>query len=590
MASVDIEDAVSFHIGNSKVFNMSIFNKTDIETIRHIVLELVNMDFKNTSFNQMMDQIRKTYKICPKKSQIFCMYRHLVESGEIKQNIHLESYLITKKIRALSGVLVITVVTSPGNFSCPKDCHYCPNEPGQPRSYLSDEPGVQRANRNGFDAVKQFVDRARTHYINGHPVDKIELLVLGGTWSGYPVDYQEEFIRDLFYAANTFFDDQKVVRDRLSLEDEQHINETARCKIIGLTLETRPDFITKYEIKRLRRYGCTRVQIGVQHTDDEILNKINRGCLNKHTIKAMKLLKDSGFKVDIHIMPDLPGSNPKKDMECFEYILGSPDIQADQWKIYPCEVVPWTKIEEWYKAGEYVPYSEEDLMELIIKVKTMVHPWIRLNRVIRDIPNQYIIAGNQVTNLRQEIHRIMASRDLKCNCIRCREVGENISESESAEIVVRNYESSEGAEYFISFENNDRSIIYGFARLRLSNNAGIGYLPELENAALVRELHVYGQLVAVGDSDDQAAQHYGFGKRLMKKAEQIAFENGFRKIAVISGVGVRNYYKKLGYELENTYMTRELVNHKKNYIFVIITILVIFTVFAIYSNFHFQLL
>jgi ELP3 family radical SAM enzyme/protein acetyltransferase len=466
--------------------------------------------------------------------------------------------------------MVITVLTSPyptykkngkikkQRFSCKHGCYYCPNEPGQPRSYLKNEPAVARANRNEFNPINQFNDRANTYYCVGHPVDKIELLVLGGTWSEYPIQYQEEFVRDLFYAANVFYDNNP--REPLSLIEEQKINETAKCKIIGLTLETRPDSITPDEIKRFRYYGCTRVQIGVQHTNDELLRIINRGCYLEDTIRAIKLLKDSCYKIDIHLMPDLPFSTPELDNEMFDMVLDSPDLQVDQWKIYPCEVVPWTIIKKWHNEGEYESYGEEKLIEVILNVKRKVHPWIRLNRVIRDIPNEYISGGNDITNLRQYLIQMLKDRGEKCKCIRCREIKDKNIDPNTAKLIVRTYPASDGTEYFISYETPDEDTIFGFVRLRLVKNSSVDFIPEIEDAALIRELHIYGNMNPVFKfkNDDSKVQHAGFGKRLMKKAEEIAISQGYKKIVVISGIGVKNYYRKLGYKSEGTFMVKSL--------------------------------
>ncbi|UIZ28241.1 hypothetical protein KXD40_004316 [Peronospora effusa] len=510
--------------------------------------------------------LRREFKCLPKKSQMKFVLGLLVQKGVVPSGLALEKLLIKKAQKSQSGVLVVTVLTSPypavggkkQRFSCQWNCYYCPNEPDQPRSYLHDEPSVLRANRNDFDPVLQFCDRCVTLAMNGHPVDKIELLVLGGTWASYPIEYQENFIRDLFYAANTFFEREK--RERHSLDEEKLENETAAVKIIGITLETRPDCITPEELRRFRRYGCTRVQLGIQHTDDAVLKKINRGCTTADAIHALKLLRDCCYKTDIHLMPNLPGSDPEKDRAMFDYVLHSPDLQADQWKIYPCEITPWTVIKKWYDEGSYVPYADDKLMDLLMDVKAEVHPWIRLNRVVRDIPSQYILGGMDEPNLRQVICNKMIARGTPCKCIRCREVKTDDAAIASAECIVREYEANEGDEFFISFETPDRSKICGFARLRLSKTAGGGVFPELEGAALIRELHVYGQLVAAISkskkhaistfTNDGAAQHTGLGTQLMMKAEAIALAHGHKKMAVIAGVGVRNFYRRLGYEVE----------------------------------------
>uniref|UniRef100_A0AAV1TAN3 tRNA carboxymethyluridine synthase n=1 Tax=Peronospora matthiolae TaxID=2874970 RepID=A0AAV1TAN3_9STRA len=510
--------------------------------------------------------LRRKFKCLPKKSQMKFVLGLLVQKGAAPSGLALEKLLIKKAQKSQSGVLVVTVLTSPypevggkkQRFSCQWNCYYCPNEPDQPRSYLHDEPSVLRANRNDFDPVLQFCDRCVTLAMNGHPVDKIELLVLGGTWASYPVGYQETFIRDLFYAANTFF--ERAKRERHSLDEEKLENETAAVKIIGITLETRPDCINAEELRRFRRYGCTRVQLGIQHTDDAILKKINRGCTTADAVRALKLLRDCCYKTDIHLMPNLPGSDPEKDRAMFDYVLQSPDLQADQWKIYPCEITPWTVIKKWYDEGSYVPYADDKMMDLLMDVKAKVHPWIRLNRVVRDIPSQYILGGMDEPNLRQVICNKMIARGTPCKCIRCREVKTDDAAIASAECVVREYEANEGDEYFISFETPDRSKICGFARLRLSMTAGGGIFPELEGAALIRELHVYGQLVASiselkkdaasVSANNGAAQHTGLGTQLMRKAEAIARAHGYKKVAVIAGVGVRNFYRRLGFEVE----------------------------------------
>jgi len=582
----NIEDICSF---NPEFKKREVIPDDKKDVFINFVKELWKYNFENKKhFLKILQKVRKKYKMSPRMFQLFYIYRELRREHNLEENLSLEEYLTTKTVRRLSGVMVITVLSSPyptyklpngkvkkQRFSCKHNCYYCPNEPGQPRSYLKDEPAVARANKNEFDAVRQFYDRASTYYTIGHPVDKIELLVLGGTWSEYPVQYQEEFIRDLFYAANTFYDTTK--RGRLSLTEEQVINENAKCRIIGLTLETRPDSITPEEIKRFRYYGCTRVQIGVQHTDDNILRIINRGCYLEDTIRAIKLLKDSCYKIDIHLMPDLPFSTPQIDNEMFDMVLESPDLQVDQWKIYPCEVVPWTVIKKWHDKGLYESYGQEKLIEVILNVKKKVHPWIRLNRVIRDIPNQYISGGNNVTNLRQHLLKMLKDRGEKCKCIRCREVkGKNI-DPKDIKLFVREYDASNGKEYFISFETKDENTILGFVRLRLIKNSSVDFIKPIRNAALIRELHVYGNMTSLfkfGNKKNNKTQHSGFGKRLMKKAEEIAFSQGYKKIVVISGIGVKNYYRKLGYYSEGTYMVKYFVSIKQYLIYIFIFIFI----------------
>ncbi|CAK9043597.1 tRNA uridine(34) acetyltransferase (Elongator complex protein 3 homolog) (DmcElp3) [Durusdinium trenchii] len=657
----------------------------ELEDHRQFVLSLLSgSEFKSEKeYDSRIQAVRREFKTTLSKPQIVRAYYRLLEQNQIAKNSSFERIATKKSVRSNSGVVVITIVTAPGRFSCPNDCYYCPDEPGQPRSYLSTEPAVARANQNEFDPVRQFYDRAGTLAKQGHTVDKVEIIVLGGTWSHYPRDYQEEFCRDLFYAANTFDEDLSKLgergekaargRERHSLLQEQRLNETAVTKIIGLTLETRPDHISPAEIRRLRRYGCTRVQIGVQHTDDEILKYINRGHDRAAAVKATRLLKMCGFKVDIHLMPDLPNSDTEKLGQVFgwisEVVLHGDELQADHWKIYPCEVTPFTRIETWYKEGKYIPYTEKDpklLTELLARVKAQVHPWIRLNRVIRDIPEVSIVAGNALTNLRQAIFEVLKSRGQSCRCIRCREVRDWPETAEGLRLKVREYRSSGGWEYFISIEGGHRGFgggatqralaggqkatkkeknqrkalsvsfgamsfeaalrdsaaqadmkaaamasanlsreerkraaaealakhreelpsaaateengiicveVYGLLRLRFNDDtkAPSPIFPELNGCALIRELHVYGTLVAAGrekkGNDDERPQHIGpsahsacgralrIGKTLMGTAELIAAAHNFRKISVIAGVGVRNYYRRLGYVLRNSVET-----------------------------------
>ena len=601
----DIEDIRSDN-------NLTWFSEENKDKLSVVIKELVDKKCKTSQeIFETMRVLRKKYKVNPNKSQLNLLYDTLLKRGEIEEDEVLKKYFKAKTMRGLSGVIVISVITSPypeyekngekikQNFSCKHDCFYCPKEVDEngteinPRSYLSDEPTVARGLKNNFDAISQYNERANTYYMNGHEVDKIEIIVLGGTWTEYPREYQETFIRDIFWAANTFYDKEK--REKLTLSEEQKINEDTKSRIIGLTLEMRPDSIHEEEIKWLRYLGCTRVQLGVQHIDKQILKKVNRGCYKEDAERALKLLKDSCFKVDAHWMPDLPNSSPEKDKEMFDYIIDGDTLQFDQWKIYPTSVVPWTKIKKWHEEGSYIPYTDTDpelLINLLMYVKKKVPNWIRLNRVIRDIPNKtrdgfkYIYGGNQSTNLRQILKDRLDKEGTFCRCIRCREVKNRINMKDKAELIIRKYNSSGGIEYFISIESGtqlyswyddettkwyfdknrlkeDNGIIYGFLRLRLSKDTGNQYFTQLYNCALIRELHVYGQVITTKEKNKKESQHSGFGKIMMKKAEEIALVNGYNKIAVISGIGVRNYYKKLGYHIDeqNNFMIKNIDNN-----------------------------
>jgi histone acetyltransferase (RNA polymerase elongator complex component) len=414
------------------------------------------------------------------------------------------------------------------------------------------------------------------------------VLVLGGTWCSYPTAYREEFVRDIYYGANTFFDffnnsmfkqnKQSIeLRERKSLTEEKTINKHTMCKVIGLTLETRPDTITSKELKLLRYYGCTRVQLGIQHIDNAVLKKVNRQCTTERTIKAIKLLKDANFKLDAHFMPNLPGSSLELDTKMFQNLLGvmeqgevlrddinkvlhmkydmvNTDLQVDQWKVYPCTVVPWTDIEKWYKSGEYVPYDRMLMKDMLLDMKADMLPWIRLNRIVRDITDVYSFDPEYRSNLRQDLASELKQQGRKCNCLRCRESKTSTYDPIDIWMLIREYTSSDGKEFFISFESANLNHLYGFVRLRITNSHTNQIFPELDGCALIRELHVYGMLQAVGregqedNGGERSAQHQGLGKRLMAKAEEITKEFGLKKMSVIAGEGTRAYYEKLGYQ------------------------------------------
>ena len=496
----------------------------------------------------------------PQNFKLIKAYQELLSKKKIKPDANLERLLIKREVRTLSGVAPIAVLTKP--YTCPGQCVYCPTEKSVPKSYLSNEPAVMRAIACNYDPYKQVQARIKTLEANGHPTDKLELIVIGGTWSALPRRYQNWFIKRCFEAANE-------TKSRIkNLKSAQKINETAKHRIIGITLETRPDYITPEEIQRMRELGCTRVELGVQSIYDSILQRNCRGHNVAETIRATKLLKDAGFKVCYHLMPNLPGATPESDLAMFREIFTSPDFQPDMIKIYPCVVTYGSKIYKWWKQGKYKPYSEKQLINLLIEIKKIIPPYVRINRLIRDIPSTSIEAGNKISNLREIVAQEMVRRGVECKCIRCREIGHQIKIQNSKrkkqnynlklKMVKRKYQASGGTEYFISFESPDKKILYAFVRLRIPDFKTPPILPELRDAALIRELHTYGQLVPIDQNVPLAAQHTGLGKKLMAEAERIAKMYGVKKIAVISGIGVREYYRKLGYRKEGTYMVKTI--------------------------------
>lgn len=512
----------------------------------------LNSTMPNAEWNAEMKKLLKKYKFSsvPTKQQVKSIYSSLIEEGKIQRNIIFENKFITS--RNSSGVMVVTIATKPDKFSCAFNCAYCPTEPGMPKSYLSNEPVLERASKLRFDTIQQFFERSRIIYDVDKKLDKLEVIVVGGTWSCYDVAYQYEFITDIYYAANIFNDMLKNVplRPKQDLMTEQHFNETSKCRIISITLETRPDMITPDEIRRFREFGCTRVQIGVQHINDDILRHIRRGCYYADTVRAIKMLKDNGFKVDIHIMPNLPSSTPEEDMRMFDEFNNNPDLQVDQWKIYPCTVVPFTVIKEWYDAQIYVPYDEQKLLEVLEYAITHVKPYVRINRVIRDIPMQDIIAGITTQSARDIIHQRIEAKGLMSQDIRYREIRAKNFDDKNIKLVTREYNASDGTEYFISHESLDEKIIYSLLRLRINNEKNMCVYPELQNIPMIRELHVYGAMTPHNSQPSEVApQHRGLGKQLICAAEVITREHGFGKIGVISGVGVREYYYALDFAM-----------------------------------------
>lgn len=540
---------------------------TQNETIDFIVSKK-NMD----SFIRSLD---KKYRLPIKPSGAIIIR----ELRELYQLDKINSYtlitlmdILTTKNRFWSGILEIAIMTGPGEFSCKFDCYYCPNQKDIARSYVKEEPAVRRAAQNDFDCVKQIDARISSYLSIGQPGDKGEFIILGGTFSNYSDEYRTEFMRDLYYACNTFYDEIK--RQRKTLEQEKLINETALFKVIGLTVETRPDCIDEEEILRYIRYGVTRVQIGVQHTDDKLLKKINRQCYTKDTIRAITLLKQAGFKVLCHYMPNLPGATPEKDIAMFNDVIYDSNLICDEWKIYPTSVTTTsdkdieevlTVIEKWFNDGKYVPYSYEELEKVIRHAKNHCPKYVRISRIFRDIPVDNIIGGADIPHMRQKIHKKMVADGEFCKCIRCREIKNRIIDVKKVYIEVDEYEGQGGKEYFISanYDDEGRSFLVGFLRLRIDkSDIGLDHLPVLKGAAKVRELHVYGKMVPsyLSKIIESNTQHKGIGSRLMRMAEVIAIKNHCLKMAVISGVGVRGFYRnKLGYYNEDNYMVRSLL-------------------------------
>lgn len=521
---------------------------------------------------------KKNKSSCPSNVELLKVYHKLVKNKRIPRSEKLENLLRTRPIRSLSGIVNISALTKP--YPCPGRCLYCPIEKGIPKSYVSGEPAVERAKALNYDPYLQTKKRIEMLKNQGHPTDKIELRIVGGTWSYYPKNYQTWFIKKCFDAAN----------DRFSknLKMAQKLNERAKNRIIGLSVETRPDFINIPEIKRLRNLGVTMVELGVQSIYDNVLKLNLRGHKVESTILATKLLKDAGFKVLYQMMPNLLGSNPRKDKQMFKELFLNPGFQPDLLKIYPCALLKEASLYNLWKKRKYRPYSRKTLINLIKEIKKEIPFYVRIQRIARDISSKKIVAGPaKISNMRQIIAEEIKKENWQCKCIRCREVRENYPPSSSRfsgtglrkdkliqklKLFREDYDASGGKEIFLTYEDKNRERLYGLLRLRIPSfvlplrrdGTSEGkpsqkhFLPTLRNSAIIREVHIYGQLVPISEKRI-APQHRGLGKKLIKEAEKI-IKKGFNldKIFVISGVGARNYYRKLGYKLKDNYMAKDV--------------------------------
>ena len=544
------------------------------ETLEKIIQELlISRNINRDDLDAFKRKMSKKYGITmPKNTTLLKTYHKLAKektqnqspegeqapygAGKLgtgqtqKYNPAIEALLRTRPVRSLSGIVNVSVLTKP--YPCPGKCIFCPTEKGIPKSYLSKEPAVQRAILNKYSPYKQTETRLTSLQLTGHPIDKVELRLIGGTWSYYPKKYQTWFIKECFRACNEFGSKKKTSNTLLA---QQKRNETAKARIIGISVETRPDFIDMQEIKRMRKLGVTRVELGVQSIYNDVLKLNKRGHKIEQTIKATKLLKNAGVKVSYQMMPNLAGSTYKKDVEMFKQLFNNPDFMPDLLKIYPLALVKNCQLYKIYSQGKYKPYSKKQLTKLLIEIKKHIPYWCRVERVIRDIPSSQIVeGGTKTSNLRQTVQDIMKANGEGCQCIRCREVGSSYDPKEKLYLFREDYEASGGKETFLTFEDKKRTKLYALLRLRISENT----LPVLKHASIIREIHTYGQMTPLG-GEATATQHKGLGKKLIKEAERItAQETSLKKIAVISGVGTRAYYRKLGYKLKDTYMVKNV--------------------------------
>lgn len=555
--------------------------ETDIDNLKITFTESFEHEFN--SHQDYMKFMNKCTRNKFSKPTLLKIYRSLLNKNEITRNPNIERFMKLKSTKGNSGILQITTMMAGQLFGdenniknggCPHKCIYCPleivdNVITQPRSYLTLEPANQRATQNKHHPLGQIFDRLHVFEKMGHlsPTPeapaKIEFMISGGTFNFFPKDYILWFVTMSYYAMNVYYD--YVLTGKLryvkTLEEEQRINEFAPIRMIGFTIETRPDYLSIDVVRFFRTIGVTRVQTGVQHVDNCILKKVKRDCTNEKNQEGNKILMQNGFKVDNHWMLALFGTTPEIDLNMIDEIFSNPNYAVDQTKLYPTTVTPYSELHEMYQRGEYVPYYEmdagkENIQKVIETYLEKVPYYMRVNRVVRDFYSDVIIAGVE-SDMRNVAEKSLQDRGVILKDIRLREVKNADFDEEDCRMFIDIYQACDGTNYFISFENNARTKLYGFIRLRF-NKSEKYVMTELINCALIRELHVYGQHTGVGDKQKKQTQHRGLGKKLVAKAEEIAAIHGYDKIVVISGVGVKDYYRKLGYSDYHTYLAKDI--------------------------------
>jgi elongator complex protein 3 len=518
--------------------------------LREIISRILTQPPGDAAITAAKIEICRKYGLSavPKNSAILAAA--LPEDREILRKI-----LMVKPSRTLSGVAPVAVMTSP--YPCPHGkCLPCPGGPDHPfhspQSYTGEEPAAKRAREHDFDPFRQVHARLEQFETLGHRVDKVELIVMGGTMTARPEEYQHEFVSRCIESMNTYPGGSPAATP-VPVEEAEAANETSAIRCVAITFETRPDWCRREHVERMLDLGVTKVELGVQHVDDEILTFNRRGCTVADTVEANTFLRDAGLKVGFHMMPNLPHSSIESDRQMFDTLFSDPRFKPDFLKIYPTLVTPGSEIEDLWKKGLYAPYNEDELVDLVAYAKSTIPEYTRLQRIQRDIPAKLIVAGSKHSNFRQLAKNRLRDTGRRCRCIRCREIGRlpSLAETELRDL---KYEACGGIEHFISTVSGDSLI--GFARLRFPSSV---FRPELEGSALMRELHVYGSLVPVGkDADAEEWQHRNFGKDLLGRAEETAAAAGFTRLAIMSGIGVRPYYRRMGYERRGPYMIREI--------------------------------
>jgi len=552
-----------------------------------IIDEVLNVGLENIGkldrdfFHKLKNKIYWKYKLARPIASIELIerYNELIATGEFVENLKFKKILRKRGVRSLSGVTVISLLTE--SFGCPGQCIYCPSFEGLPKSYIPNEPAVMRAELNKFDPIMQIHNRLRALEVTGHKIEKNDVRIIGWTWSVYPKEYQEKFIKEIYDAFNTY-EDMKLhiektdlssdrfasfkikewykVRKSKTLEEAKKLNETSKLRVIWVAIETRPDWVNPEEIARLRKYWVTRVEIGYQTTIDEINNLNKRWHTNKESIEATKLLKDAWFKVVAHMMPNLLWSTPEKDIESLKRVFDDPDFRPDELKIYPMVVTDNSELTKIWREWWFKAYDDETIIDLTCTLEKMIPEYVRLNRTYRDIPASEILEWSKISNLRQIVEERIAAEWIKLIDTRHREIKDWTNDPQKAVLNIFEYEASKWKEFFMTYEDPKDRTIFSLMRFRLpeNNTEIIKVLPELEWCALIREIHTFWDQLNVWEKGTVFWQHLGFWKKLIAESEKIAKQNWYKKIAVIAWVWVRQYYEKRWYVLEWEYMIKEI--------------------------------
>ncbi len=514
------------------------------------------------------DLERAKHRACRElKLKKFMSNSEILKYAEPDEKKLVEDILRKKPTRTISGVAVVAVMCQP--HECPHGrCLYCPESDKAPPSYTGEEPAALRARMHEFHPYRQVYSRLEQLHSIGHPVDKVELIVMGGTFPSHSLCYQEWFISKCLEAMVDFGSELKDLKVTIpgyngyvKVDDAQKYNESSPVRCVGMTFETRPDYCREEDVDRMLGLGVTRVELGVQTIYNYIYQRIKRGHSVADVIESNRILRDSGIKVAMHLMPGL-FSDSERDLRIFRRIFNDPSFRPDMIKIYPCLVTRGSELYRMWEKGEYRPYSTEEAVDLIVEIKKMLPKWVRTMRIQRDIPSQLIVDGVRKSNLGELVYRRLEEEGFRCRCIRCREVG-HLSrrgaevDEESVTLMVEDYMATGGREFFLSQEDPVNDVLVGFLRLRFPSERA--HRPEVDSGtALVRELHVYGSMIPIGEQRETVGQHRGYGEELLSEAEEISREKGMDRILVTSGIGAREYYRKFGYEREGPYMVKRL--------------------------------